>query len=118
MSRVAYAFTSLVFLLVQIGANPQDKVDGRVLTRGVSARLEVSPTRILEGDRVSIKIIGLRPGDQATVHVQSTAFDDEGKLQAFYAEATLMADANGSIDLATAGPVTGYYQGADLRGLF
>jgi dienelactone hydrolase len=82
------------------------------------ARLEVHPERVLEGDPVSIIIAGLRPGILATVHVQSVGLDDSGKQQLYHSEATFMAEANGTVNLATAAPTSGYYHSADPRGLF
>ena len=82
------------------------------------ARLEIFPARVLAGDPVAVKVSGLDPGALATIHVQSVTTDDAGSIQPLYAEATYMADSSGRIDLATSGPVTGNYEGADARGLF
>jgi dienelactone hydrolase len=81
------------------------------------AHLEISPERVLEGDPVSVRIVGLRPGALATIHAQSAQGASIGGTP-FYAEATFMADENGMVDLATTAPVRGYYHGADLHGLF
>lgn len=87
-------------------------------TNGITAHLEFSSASVLEGDPVSVRAKGLRPGALATIHVQSIARDDAGKNQWFYGNATFMADASGTIDLATSAPVRGSYQGVDLHGLF
>lgn len=85
---------------------------------GKSVRLELSPAQVLEGDPVTLRVTGLRPGAVVTIHIQSVSLDDAGQKEPFYGEATFMADASGTINLATAPPVRGYYQGADIHGLF
>jgi hypothetical protein len=62
-------------------------------TNGITAHLEFSSASVLEGDPVSVRAKGLRPGALATIHVQSIARDDAGKNQWFYGNATFMADA-------------------------
>jgi dienelactone hydrolase len=81
------------------------------------ARLEVVPSRVLQGDPVSLHIRGLAPGAIATVHAQSTNAEDD-RIRPFYGTATFMADADGNVDLATAAPVRGDYHRPDVRGLF
>jgi Acyl-CoA thioester hydrolase/BAAT N-terminal region len=85
---------------------------------GKSVRLELSPAQVLEGDPVTLRVTGVRPGAVVTIHIQSISLDDAGQKEPFYGEATFMADASGTINLATAPPVRGYYQGADIHGLF
>jgi hypothetical protein len=84
---------------------------------GESGRLELSPAQVLDGDPVSVRVTGLRPGAVVTIHIQSVSLNDAQK-ETFYREATFMGDASGTINLATAPPVRGYYQGADIHGLF
>jgi dienelactone hydrolase len=82
-----------------------------------SPQLQISPTILLEGDLVSIRITGLKPGSTATLYAQS-AQPGDNRVAPFSGTATYIANADGIVDLATAAPVRGYYQGADLRGLF
>jgi len=81
-------------------------------------RLEVVPAAVVEGSPVSIRVEGLEPGALATLHLQSVEKDDDGREQPFHGQAAFRADARGRIDLATAAPVSGNYNEADLRGLF
>ncbi|MBV9881710.1 MAG: acyl-CoA thioesterase/BAAT N-terminal domain-containing protein [Sphingomonadaceae bacterium] len=83
-----------------------------------AARLEVSPAEVLEGEPVSIRIIGAAPGSQVTLHAQSTLRAASGTAIPFHGYATYRVGANGIVDLATAAPIAGTYEGADLRGLF
>src|SRR5690348_8238814 len=85
---------------------------------GIHARLVVSPSRVPAGDPVGVKVTGLHPGDLATIHVQSVARDDSGRVQRLHGQATYMADSSGSFDLAASAPVAGCYEGVDARGLF
>jgi dienelactone hydrolase len=79
-----------------------------------SPQLQISPTKLLEGDPVSIRVTGLKPGSAATLYAQSV----NERSGWFSASATFVANADGIVDLATDAPVHGDYQGADLRGLF
>lgn len=85
---------------------------------GESVRLELSPAQVLEGDPVSVTVTGLRAGAVVTIHIQSVLLDDAGQKEPFYGEATFMGDTSGTINLATTPPVRGYYEGADIHGLF
>jgi dienelactone hydrolase len=82
---------------------------------GTRPHIQILPARVLEGDNVSIIAAGLKPGEAATVHIQSIA---SGGNRAFYGEATFRANKAGVIDLATAAPIGGYYGNVDPRGLF
>ncbi len=84
----------------------------------LAARLEVSPTRVLEGDPVSIRITGAAPGSQVTLHSQSVIRAGSGQLIPFHGYATYRVGAAGIVDLARAAPIAGTYSGIDLRGLF
>ena len=90
-------------------ANP-DATNGPV----ESPRLQISPTAVLEGDLVSIRVTGLEPGSTATLRTQSI----RDRSVRFSAAATYIANADGIVDLSTDAPVRGDYHGADLRGLF
>ena len=82
-----------------------------------SPQIQISPTAVLAGDPVSIRITGLQPASTASLHVNST--ESAGvRTVPFYGAATFIANADGIVDLATDAPIHGYYQGADLRGLF
>lgn len=80
--------------------------------------LKLSAARVLEGSSVSLQVSGLRPGAKATIHAQSVLRDDQNTEVPFYSEATFIADRAGTVSVTTAAPVSGYYSGADSRGLF
>jgi dienelactone hydrolase len=82
-----------------------------------SPRLQISPASVLEGDLVSIRVTGLKPASLVSLYAQS-AESVGARTVPFFGSATFTANADGSVDLATDAPVRGYYQGADLHGLF
>ena len=87
-------------------------------TAARDARLRVTPVRVAPGFPVHVVITGLPPGAAATVHAQSVVTDDSGHLQPYYADATFLGNRGRTVSGDTAAPVTGYYRGADPRGLF
>jgi dienelactone hydrolase len=87
------------------------------IAAAIGGRLEAVPSRVLQGEPVSLRIRGLAPGVTATVHAQSSYLED-ARIRHFYGAATFMADADGNVDLATAAPVRGEYHRPDVRGLF
>lgn len=93
-----------------------------VLALGTAARaaprIELGSARVLEGDPVSIRVTGARPGETLTLHARSEVMGASGQMRGFYGWASFKADRRGVVDLAVAAPVAGTYQGADLRGLF
>lgn len=80
--------------------------------------LKLSATRVLEGSPVFLSVTGLHPGAKTTIHAQSLLRDERNIEQPFYSEATFIADGTGAVSVTTAAPVSGYYSGADSRGLF
>jgi len=76
-------------------------------------RLVVTPTSALLDDPVAIRLVGLAPGQLATLRARS---DIGGQLRD--AVATFRADASGTIDPATQAPESGTYSGIDPAGLF
>lgn len=93
-----------------------------VLALGAGAqaapRIELQPAQALEGDPVSIRVTGARPGEMLTLHARSEVKGASGQMRGFYGWASFKADGRGTVDLASSAPVAGTYQGADLRGLF
>lgn len=77
--------------------------------------LTVTPEAALIDDVVTVQATGLKPGQEATIHLRS--YPDKGdKIQG--ASAVFVADAAGKIDLARQAPVRGAYPNVDPMGLF
>jgi len=75
-------------------------------------RLVVTPTSALLDDPVVIRLVGLAPGQPATLRAR---IDLGGQLRD--AVATFRADASGTVDPATQAPDSGTYTGIDAGGL-
>ncbi|HET7774437.1 MAG TPA: acyl-CoA thioesterase/BAAT N-terminal domain-containing protein, partial [Burkholderiaceae bacterium] len=75
------------------------------------------PEEFVPGDRVSLRIQGLAPGSRVHVTAQRPR-TEAGALSLFESQALFTASPRGEVNLATDPPVSGSYEGADLRGLF
>src|SRR5215471_12014213 len=73
----------------------------------------VEPRRSMVDEPLAIRVVGLAPGQQATLH--SSLTDDLGRT--WRARAAFVADARGEIDVASRPPVSGTYTDADPMGL-
>jgi len=82
-------------------------------TPDTGPHLVVTPTSALLDEPVAIRLVGLMPGERATLRARS---DVAGQLRD--ATATFSADATGTIDPATQAPESGTYTGIDPAGLF
>jgi hypothetical protein len=60
-----------------------------------------------------VKLTGLAPGSTVTVHARNLGYDGLG----YEAYATFTSGADGSVDVASAAPSSGTYQGVDPDGL-
>ena len=83
-----------------------------------AADLIVEPAHVLDGDPISIRIVGAPPGALATVHAQSVKISGSGTRRAFYGHATYRVGEDGSVDLERALALSGSYVGRDIHGLF
>lgn len=82
------------------------------ISSGVAQTFHISPgSPILVGEPLSIQVDGL-PADQ---NVTLTA---ERTMPALYRSQAVFSAPHGTLDLATAQPVSGTYSEADIRGLF
>ena len=77
---------------------------------------QVDPTgQVLHGQPVGVRLVDLAPGSS----VEISAERRYGRPSALYAaSARFIANAAGVVDLATAAPLKGSYQGANAAGLF
>ncbi len=80
---------------------------------GQELKITVEPAIALYGEPFSIKVTGLRPGEQATIEAVST---DARKMR-WGSKAVFQADAAGMIDAARQAPLSGDYKEADIFGL-
>jgi dienelactone hydrolase len=76
---------------------------------GISASASVA----LADQAITIEVTGLAPGQRVTVTAEAT--DDTGLT--WESDATFTASRQGVVNLATSGPDSGSYQGADAMGL-
>ncbi|MGH2517644.1 MAG: acyl-CoA thioesterase/BAAT N-terminal domain-containing protein, partial [Ktedonobacterales bacterium] len=68
----------------------------------------------LVDEPLHIQVAGLAPGQEVTVAAHMV----DGAGRGWSSSATCMADEAGAVDLATAVPLAGSYEGADAMGLF
>ena len=68
----------------------------------------------LSGDVVDVKVTGLAPGSAVTLYARN--FGSDSKWYESYA--TFTANGDGAVDVASAAPSAGTYEGADPDGLF
>ena len=90
-----------------------------LLSSAAEARAQTFQTQpagqVLQGQPVAVRLVDLSPG----VEVEIVAERPFGRPARLYASgARFVADATGTVDLATATPVDGDYQDADAAGLF
>ncbi|MGH9484691.1 MAG: acyl-CoA thioester hydrolase/BAAT C-terminal domain-containing protein [Terriglobales bacterium] len=82
-------------------------------TYGNFVTLAATPASALEDQPVDIRVSGLKPGEPVTLRASMQDF----KNQAWRAEATFVADKNGTVDVAHAAPRYGSYSGVHAMGL-
>ena len=82
-------------------------VEARIST---TPKIEVAPPNALIDERVSIRVLGLRPEQPAVVRARMR--DDWSSY------ATFRADATGVVDVSSQPALSGTYQGIDQMGLF
>ena len=80
--------------------------------RAPELKIAVSPSVALYGTPFSLKVTGLRPGEQAAIKAVST---DARKIL-WESTAVFEADAAGAVDAARQAPVSGGYGEADIFG--
>ena len=90
-----------------------------LLSAALDARaqaFEIDPAgQVFQGEPVAVRLTDVAPG----ASVEITAERRFGRPPVLYASrARFVADERGSVDLTTAAPVDGSYQGADAAGLF
>ena len=89
--------------------------------RAIAPHFALSATDVRSGDDVEIALAGFTPGSEIEVTAerpvrQYLAMPPNRKL--FRAHARFRVAPDGTLALATAAPLSGTYDGADLRGLF
>lgn len=85
-----------------------------------SLRIEPGP-RVLEGEPVHLSVVGAQPRAEVSLIAErwfAGLSAQRPKPRLMRSEAVFVADAEGRVDLRTAQPLRGSYQGADPRGLF
>jgi len=83
-------------------------------------KFELSPgAEVLAGDVMSIRLTGLPPAAEISLHSLRNVREWTGTSKAYGAAARFRVGSDGTLDLARAVPLAGgSYNGADLRGLF
>jgi dienelactone hydrolase len=82
-------------------------------------RVDFLPSaEVVVGRQLQISVSGLPPGTEQTLITRRVVSDFMGGKRLVEAQATFRSDANGRIDLASAVPLAGSYQEADVQGLF
>jgi dienelactone hydrolase len=89
-------------------------LDETSLSSTPSPSITVMPTTGRIDERVHIRLTGLQPHQQVTLHSQQS--DESGKQ--WQAHAQFQADTTGIVDLDTQKPLTGTYDSPDSMGLF
>jgi dienelactone hydrolase len=79
-----------------------------------SPRIEITPTKALVDEKVSIRLINAKPSQ--TVTLRARALDDRQVV--WESHATFQVDNSGLVDLGLQKPITGTYQDLDPMGLF
>ena len=80
---------------------------------GANPRIEVEPDRALVDEPVSIRLRGFDPRKQVTLKAETV--DESGVEWVSYA--IFATDSSGQVDLGTASPSSGTYDGTDAMGL-
>ena len=83
-------------------------------TLAPSPRIEITPSKALVDEKVSIRLFGAKPSQRVTLRAR--AQDDRQVM--WEAHATFHADNLGMVDLGLQKPITGTYQDLDPMGLF
>src|SRR5262249_16091265 len=83
-------------------------------TLAPSPRIEITPSKALVDEKVSIRLTGAKPSQRVTLRAR--AQDDQ--QVAWEAHATFQADNAGMVDLSLQKPITGTFQDLDPMGLF
>ena len=102
----------LCFVLVAMWAS--------AATGAPTLRIEPGP-RVLEGEPIHLSVIDATPGAELTVTAERWMVAPPRQRPGYRlmrSEAAFVADGDGRVDLRTARPSRGSYQGADPRGLF
>lgn len=100
-----FLFTSAIVTTIPILGQASDAIN--------TPHIIVSRSNTLVDERISIRIEGLDPLQEAELEAKAT--DAEGKL--WISSATFQANQSGSIDLDDKAPVQGSYEGVDGMGL-
>jgi hypothetical protein len=101
--RTAAALAVAVLLVTVVGA----------CTRGAQGRIAVDESSALFDDPLHVRVSGARPGQQVTINASTT--DADGRP--CESTATFVAGPDGSVDVASAKPVSGTYTAASATGL-
>jgi dienelactone hydrolase len=81
--------------------------------------ITATPGDVVDGERIQVRISGLAPGGEATVHASRVMPAYPVGESRFYGRARYTADAQGRVDLASSTPLVGSsYERADAAGLF
>ena len=82
-------------------------------------RFAVTPASadILAGEALQIRLVGLPANAEVSINATRAVNDFTGARRLYASEARYTASATGTLNLATAAPLSGSYTGADLRGL-
>lgn len=80
---------------------------------GDAPRFHLKPESSLLDEVVQVRVTGLKPKQEVTIHARMTA-----RGAGWHAKATFVADETGSVDLAKQAPTQGTYQGVDPMGIF
>ena len=85
----------------------------------LAQRFEVTPANadIVAGEPLQIRLSGLPANAEVSLSATRAVNDFSGTRRLYASEARYTASAAGTLDLATAAPLSGSYAGADLRGL-
>jgi dienelactone hydrolase len=79
----------------------------------------VTPSNVVEGDPVQVKVEGLRPGEKVTLHASRMWSSYPSGHELYCGKASFLADARGVIDLSSSAPLSGSsYDRPDDAGLF
>jgi len=79
-----------------------------------SLRIEITPSKALVDEKVSIRLIGAQPSQLVTLRTRA----EDDRHIAWESHATFQADNAGMVDLGSQKPITGTFQDLDPMGLF
>ncbi|MER5865270.1 acyl-CoA thioesterase/bile acid-CoA:amino acid N-acyltransferase family protein [Kitasatospora sp. NPDC002040] len=113
MARTGWVRLSVAALVLVLAGGCTDAPDGaRPAPHPVS--IEADHPDALADQAVRLRITGLEPQAEVTVTARTTDYLDT----TWQAQATFVADQQGTVDLSTTAPRSGSYQGVDGMGLF